>query len=264
MRGLLACMIALAATGVAVAAVGRQDVAMVLGLFEADLAWIGALSVSLVLHRRGVPVLAGWRDIARSITPEPVRRALRTEIGLLVSLVRVSLHRPPRVPAGSEPIPARKGTLAIPLAVALLTLVEVAALHLVLPWPALSGALTLLSVYGLLLMLGVIASRWDHPHHAAPASLVLRHGAHVVAVIPYEEISHVVPVLDGSVTSPTIENGIARLATMNGCSVAVGLTAPRAVRLSGSRQARAHRVTEIRFAADDAPGVVAMLEARRG
>lgn len=263
-RVLLTCMIGLAATGASFAAVGREDVAVVLGMFEADLVWIGVLVISVFLHRRGAPVLEGWRDIALTVTPEPVRRSVQTEIGLLVSLARVVLRRPPRVPADSEPIPARKGTLAIPLAFVLLTLAEVVALHLALPWPALSRALTLVSVYGMLLMLGVIASRWDHPHHATSASLVLRNGAHVVAVIPYEEISHVVPVLDVSVTSPAIGHGVARLATMHGCSVAVGLTSPRPVRLSGSRRAREHRVTAIRFAADDASGVVALLNARRG
>lgn len=101
-------------------------------------------------------------------------------------------------------------------------------------------------------------------HHAASAALVLRDGAHVVAVVPYEEISRVVPVLDGSATSPVIEHGVARLATMNGCSVAVGLKSPRPARLRGSRRAHVHRVTEIRFAADVPSGVVTMLEARRG
>ncbi|MDN5686582.1 MAG: hypothetical protein L0G94_07860 [Brachybacterium sp.] len=263
-RVLLACMIGLAASGVSFAAVGRQDVAVVLGMFELDLVWIGVLVISMLLHRRGVPVLVGWRDIARAITPERVRRVVLTEIDLLFSLARVALHRPPRVPAGSEPIPAQEGTLAIPLAFTLLTLVEVVALHLVLPWPEFSAALTVISVYGVLLMLGVIASRWDHPHHAASASLVLNNGAHVVADILYEQISYVVPVLDGSVTSPGVEHGVARLATMNGCSVAVGLESPHPVVLSGSRRARVHWVSEIRFAADDASDIVTMLEARRG
>lgn len=257
-------MAGLAATGVVFAAVGRQDVAVVLGLFELDLVWIGILVISLLLHRRGVPVLDGWRDIARTVTPEPVRRAILTETNLLVSLARVALRRPLRIPAGSEPITARDGTLAIPMAFGVLTLVEVVALHLVLPWPELSAALTLISVYGLLLMLGVIASRWEHPHYVAATSLVLHNGAHVVADIPYEEISYVISVLDGSVTSPTIDHGIARLATMHGCSVAVGLHSPHPVVLSGSRRSRAHRVSEIRFAADEPSDVVEMLEARRG
>ena len=264
MRVLLACMAGLAATGVSFAVVGRQDVSVVLGLFELDLVWIGVLAISMLLHRRGVPVLDGWRDIARTVAPERVRHVALTETDLLFSLARVALRRPPRVPAGSEPIPAREGTLAIPVAFGVLTLVEVVALHLVLPWPELSAALTLLSLYGLLLMLGVIASRWDHPHHATGTSLVLRHGAHVVADVPYEQISYVISVLDGSVTSPTIDHGIARLATMHGCSVAVGVQSPHPVVLSGSRRSRAHRVSEIRFAADDPSAVVEMLEARRG
>lgn len=264
MRVLLVCMAGLAATGVSFAAAGRRDVSVVLALFELDVVWIGVLVISALLYRRGVPVLDGWRDIARTVTPEPVRRAILTETGLLVSLGRVVLRRPPLIPADSEPIPAREGTLATPMAFGVLTLVEVVALHLVLPWPELSAALTLVSLYGMLLMLGVIASRWVHPHHATTTSLVLHNGVHVVADIPHEQISYVVPVLDGSVTSPVIEHGVARLATMNGCSVAVGLESPQPVVLSGSRRARVHRVSEIRFAADDAPDIVAMLEALRG
>lgn len=150
------------------------------------------------------------------------------------------------------------------MAFGVLTLIEVVALHLVLPWPELSTVLTLFSIYGLLLMLGVIASRWDRPHHATATSLVLHNGAHVVADIPYEQISYVIPVLDGSATSPTIDHGIARLATLHGCSVAVGLESPHPVVLSGTRRSRVHRVSEIRFAADEPSDVVQTLEAHRG
>ena len=264
MRVLLACMAGLAATGVSFAVVRRQDVSVVLGLFELDVVWIGVLTISMLLHRRGVPVLDGWRDIARIVTPAPVRHVVLTEVDLLFSLGRVALRRPPRIPADAESIQAREGTLAIPLAFAALTLIEVVALHILLPWPELSAALTLISVYGLLLMIGVIASRWDRPHHATATSLVLHNGAHVVADIPYAEISYVVPVLDGTVTSPVIEHGVARLATMNGCSVAVGLESPHPVALTGSRRTSVHRVTEIRFAADDASGVIETLRARLG
>lgn len=263
-RVLLALMVSLAVTAAGFAAIGHQDVSAVLGLFELDLVWIGVLVISMLLHRRGVPVLDGWRDIARIITPEPVRRAVLTEFDLLVSLGRVSLHCPPRIPADAVPFLAREGTLGIPVAFGVLTLVEVAVLHLVLPWPELSAALTLISVYGVLLMLGVIASRWDRPHHATATSLILRHGAHIVAEIPYGQIGYVIPVRDGVVTSPAVDHGVARLATMSGCSVAIGLERPHAVVLSGSRRARVHQVSEIRFAADNAPYVIETLNAHLG
>lgn len=262
-QALLGLMATLAVTAAGAAAVGRQDVSLVLGLFEADVVWIGILAVSVLLHVRGVPVLDGWRDIVQSVTPRPVRRAVAAEVGCLVSLARVSLRRPPLIPSGAEAFPAREGTLAITLAFGVVTLVEVAVLHLVLPWPTLSVALTLISVYGLLLLLGVIASRWDHPHYATSMSLVLRNGTHVVADIPYRDISFIVPVRDGTVVAPTIADGIARLATMNGCQVAVGLASPRRIALTANGRDRSSVVHEIRFAADDAPEVVSALDARR-
>ena len=262
-RVLLVLMAALAVTAVGAAAAGRQDVSLVLGLFEADVVWIGALTVSVLLHRRGVPMLDGWRNVVQTVTPAPVRRVVVAEVDSLVSLTRVSLRRPPRIPVGAEGFPSRDGTLAIPIAFAVVTLVEVAVLHLVLPSPTLSAILTLISVYGLILLLGVIASRWDHPHYATSTSLVLRNGAHVVADIPYRDISYVVPVRDGSVVAPTIDDGIARLATMNGCNVAVRLASLHPMTLSGYRPGREQSVHEIRFAADDAAELIRTLEARR-
>lgn len=262
-RALFCLMATLAVTAAGAAAAGRQDVSLVLGFFEADVVWIGILAVSVLLHVRGASVLDGWRDIMQSVTPRPVRRAVKAEISCLVSLTRVSLRRPPQIPNGADSIPAREGTLAIPVAFGAVTLVEVTVLHLVLPWPTLSVALTLISVYGLILLLGVIASRWDHPHYATSRSLVLRNGAHVVADIPYRDISVIVPVRDGSVVAPTNADGIARLATMNGCHVAVGLASPRRIALTANGREKGSFVHEIRFAADDAPEVIRVLEARR-
>ncbi|MDN5900996.1 MAG: hypothetical protein L0H74_13125 [Brachybacterium sp.] len=259
-RAALALMAALAVTGAVVAAAGQQQLVFVLGLFELDVVWTVALGVSVLMYRRDARMLDGWRDIARTVTPEPVRRAILTEVGLMVSLGRVALRRPPRVPDHATPLPSRQGTVAIPVAFGVLTLGEVMVLHLVLPWPGLSAALTLLSVYALLFLFGVIASRWDHPHYATPASLVLRNGAHVVADLPWNAIRSVAILRDGTVTAPAVDRGIARLATMDGCSLAVALTQPCAVRLTSGKRARTHWVHEIRFAVDDAPGVRRVLE----
>lgn len=259
-RTALVLMAALAVTGAVLAAAGRQQSAFVLGLFELDVVWIVILGVSVLMWRRGAPVLDGWRDIARTVTPEPVRRMILTEVSLLVSLARVALRRPPRVPNHATPLLSRQGTAAIPVAFGILTLGEVMALHLVLPWPGLSAVLTLLSVYALLLLFGVIASRWDHPHYATTGSLVLRNGAHVVADLPWNAISSVAILRDGAVTVPAVDRGVARLATMDGCSLSVTLTQPCSVRLTSGERARAHWVHEIRFAVDDAPGVRRILD----
>ncbi|WP_193104502.1 hypothetical protein [Brachybacterium sp. FME24] len=263
-RAALALAVTLAATGAVAAASGRQQFALVIGLFELDVVWIAVLGVSAHLYRHNVRIVAGWRDIARAVTPEPVRRVILTEVRALVSLGRVALRRPPQVPHHATPVRSRHGTVAIPVAFGVLTLVEVTALHVVLPWPELSAALTLLSIYALLLLLGVVASRWDHPHYVTAASLVLRNGSHVVADLPWDAISTVAIVRDGSVTAPAIDTSVARLATLDGCSLAVELSQPCPVALTSGRRARVQTVHEIRFAADDAQGVLELLESRRG
>jgi hypothetical protein len=134
--------------------------------------------------------------------------------------------------------------------------VEIAVLHLVLPYPALATALTALSVYGVVLLLGFVAVMWQHPHYLTETDLVIRNGRHVVATVPRKDIASARVQHDGSTTSPTVEGTTARIATLAGCTISVTLSAPISARLNASPRSQAHRVTEVRFAADDTTAII--------
>ncbi|MCY7412218.1 MAG: hypothetical protein LH471_04170 [Salinibacterium sp.] len=244
-------MVGLAVTGVLLSTAGRSDVASVFALAELDVIWITLLTTGILLIRRGSPIAAGCAQIALALPPAPVRKAIGTEIGRIVSLARVLTRRPPRVPPQATPILAKHGTLATPLAFSAVTVIEVVVLHVFIPWPTLATILTLLSVYALILLFGVIAERWQHPHYLTATTLVLRNGAHVIVAIPRDRIDSAAVMRDSSATSLTVEQSVAKLANMNGCSVAIKLSSSQHVRLFASRRAVEHVITEVRLAVDD-------------
>ncbi|GAA0965317.1 hypothetical protein [Frigoribacterium faeni] len=245
-----------AASVIAARSTGHGEVSFVLLLLELDLLWMTLLVTGLILRRRSEPVRAGWQRIARALPPAPVARAIGHEVAALRALAWVVQRRPPTVPVGALPVPAKSGTAVLPAAFVVASGVEITVLHLVLPYPALATALTALSVYGVVLLLGFVAVRWQHPHYLTETDLVIRTGRHVVATVPRKDIASARVHRDGTTTTPAVEGTTARIATLAGCNIAVTLSAPASVRLNASPRSTAHRVTELRFAADDTATVI--------
>lgn len=69
--------------------------------------------------------------------------------------------------------------------------VEVPVVHLLLPWDAVRNVVLGLSVWGLLWMLGALASLRVHPHLLTPTELRVRHGARITVVVPWAAIQDV-------------------------------------------------------------------------
>lgn len=256
-------MVCLALTGASAYAAGHPNVAQVLALAELDVVWITLLITGFILRKRGIPLLAGWRSITVSLPPAPVRTAIVAEVGLVTAVARVVTRRPPRVPENGTAIVSTRGTLATPLAFAVVTMIEIVVLHLVIPSPSLAGAVTLLSLYPLILLFGVIAIRWQHPHYATNTAFVLRNGSHTVATVYFANIRDATVIRDGIATHPMVDGSLVRLANANGCSVSIQLASTQPITLTGRRRAPEHTITEIRLAADDPKSVIEMLRHRR-
>ena len=256
----LVLMALTAAAVLATRSTGHSEVSLVLLLLEIDLFWVTLLVTGVMLRRRSEPVRAGWQQLARSLPPAPVARALGHEVAALRALAWLVRRRPPTVPAGALPVQARRGTATLPAAFIVASGVEIAVLHLVLSHPALATALTALSLYGVVLLVGFVAVRWQHPHYLTKAHLVIRSGRHVIAAVPREDILSVRVHHDGTTTTPAVEGTTARIATLAGCTIAITLRAPLSLRLTASSRSPTHRVTELRFAADDTAVVIADLQ----
>lgn len=124
----------------------------------------------------------------------PLRRArldvaARYEAGIWRSLYRWMTRRP----AATDPDAALFGyaSQVTPLLLVFIVLsaLEIPIVPLLLPWPAVRYTLLVLGVWGLLWMLGLLASLRTNPHVISESGLHLRSGFQFNASIPWEKIS---------------------------------------------------------------------------
>lgn len=158
-------------------------------------------------------------------TEEPLLRYPVSEIKLLVSVAKVIRRRAPDPSAFGYV----KGTLTVPVAFAIVSLIELIVVHLLVPWQWLRILLLVGTVYGLFLLIGVFAARADNPHRVTSDSVVLNWGLDQVLDVPREAIRHVAIVSEHARTATEISGQTLVLAFMNSANVRIDLTAPRQV-----------------------------------
>jgi hypothetical protein len=129
-------------------------------------------------------------DHARAPAVRPrLQLAASYEVGIWRSLYRWLTRRP----RADDPDAALFGYASqvtpLLLAFIFLSALEIPILPLLLPWPAVRYSLLVLGVWGLLWMLGLLASLRTNPHAVSEAGLRLRSGFQFDAQIPWEKIS---------------------------------------------------------------------------
>jgi hypothetical protein len=117
------------------------------------------------------------------------RKAIRFELNMWRSLYlwmrrRVSAQRPGDVAVGYA-----AAISPIIWAFIVLNLIEIPALHIMLPWQKARFLVDLAGVYSLFWMLGLLASIKVHPHLVTGTGLRVRYGASVDFTIPWEAIA---------------------------------------------------------------------------
>jgi hypothetical protein len=117
------------------------------------------------------------------------RRALAHEVGMWRSLYRWLARRP--VLDGSRPFTYARAITPVLWAFIGVSAVEIPLIHVLLPWPAVRQALLVVGVYGLLWMIGLLASLWVHPHTVGEPGLRLRYGPTANMVLGWEDIDSV-------------------------------------------------------------------------
>ncbi|MCI0689908.1 MAG: hypothetical protein L0Y54_22115, partial [Sporichthyaceae bacterium] len=118
------------------------------------------------------------------------RRVLAYELGLWRSLFRWVLRRPVAEP-GAEAFLYAAVLTPVFLAFIGVSAVELPVVHLLLPWEGVRRVVDVISAYGLLWMVGLLASMRVHPHVISDAGLRVRHGISVDVAIPWEAIATV-------------------------------------------------------------------------
>lgn len=130
---------------------------------------------------------------ATDASPAPTRSRLQVatsyEAGIWRSLFRWLTRRPRAIHADAALFGYGSQATPILLAFIFLSALEIPILPLVLPWTAVRYSLLVLGIWGLLWMLGLLASIRTYPHTIDTTGLRLRSGFQFEASIPWQKIS---------------------------------------------------------------------------
>ena len=117
------------------------------------------------------------------------RKAVMFELRLYRSLFRWVTRRPYVPKSGVETFTYAQTVSMVMWLWIFASAVEVVVAHLLVPWPAARITLLMLGVWGLVWMVGFLASLKIYPHLLSDTGLRVRHGATVDISVPWEAIS---------------------------------------------------------------------------
>ena len=119
-----------------------------------------------------------------------VRELLAAEFRSYRTLPRWVLRRP-EVPVGSVPFRYVGAVLPVLWTFIVVSAVELVAVHVITPWPAIRLVLDVVGVWGLLWMLGFTAALTVKPHLLDEYGLRLRQGVTIDLHVPWEAVASV-------------------------------------------------------------------------
>ena len=180
-------------------------------------------------------------------------RAVRYELRLYASLTRWVIRRP-SVPRGQTPVTyAQAATPVIALWI-FASAMEIPLFHVLVSWHSVRVAGLALGVWGLIWMLGMLASLRVHPHLFDASTLRVRNGASIDIAVPWQAIETLnvrradLPSSARSFQPEETESGThLRIGVSGQTNVHAQLTEPLTVRTPHGRQT----IVELSFLVDD-------------
>jgi hypothetical protein len=118
-------------------------------------------------------------------------RVVMFEIRLYSSLGRWLIRRP-AVPRDVEPFGYSQVVAPVIWLWIFASAAEMVVVHLLIPWPIVRIIVLVISAWGLIWMIGFLASIKVHPHLVGAASLRVRHGSSVDIAVPWDSIASIV------------------------------------------------------------------------
>jgi hypothetical protein len=116
------------------------------------------------------------------------RHAVVFEVRLYRSLFRWITRRPDRGGPDAEPFPYARMVTPVMWLWIFGSACEIPLAHVLVPWESVRIALLVVGVWGLVWMIGLLASLWVYPHLLTPDRLVVRNGASHRIELPWERI----------------------------------------------------------------------------
>ncbi|WP_150119330.1 hypothetical protein [Enteractinococcus helveticum] len=189
---------------------------------------LAALLVSLwrVRQIRRATGLRGAALVALLQYEEPALRAAMSEMRTLMSLVTLIRGRRNGVGGDAQGFSYAKGSMSVPIVMTVLTVLEAALMHLLVPWAWVRIVLLVVAIYALVLVLGVLASRVVNPHLVGGERLILKWGHKTVLDIPLSNVETITAVSNHTFTQPAAENDRMVLTSLTSTNVRITLMEP--------------------------------------
>ena len=194
-----------------------------------------------------------------------VRWLVVFEIGIWRSLFLWITRRRPGQGPGARAFSYDRQLTPLLWAFIFVSLIELPVVHLLLPWETIRLIVLVVSVWGLLWMVGLLAGMKVFQHLVDETGLRVRYGTTVDIRIPWEAVASVGARRRRVDTDKAhVEHGddgaIANVPVMKQLRVDVVLKRPTPLELPGGTEA----ITEVRLYVDDAKGFVAAARERLG
>jgi hypothetical protein len=187
-------------------------------------------------------------------------RLARNQAGLARALWRVARGR---VDVGPDEValPYAGPDRALIYTLAVLSVLEVAVVHVLVSWPPLRWSLFALGVYGVLALIAFDGTLRQHPHLLRSGELVLRFGHFRSVRVPLEGLASARRHVTGGHTRTVERDGDAlALSYMGETTVELRFSPPAPVEVDG----RTHEVATVSFAAHDPRAAAALVRDRVG
>jgi hypothetical protein len=185
-----------------------------------------------------------------------MRTVLRYEMRLWAALFRWVFRRPERVPAGSVAFANAGSASTLLTAFIVVSAIEIPVLHLLLPWTVARIISWIVGVYGLLWMIGLMATMRVYPHLVGESGVRIRKSIAVDLTVPWGNIrdlrSRGRSLPPGGRTQ--FEDGVLAYGMAGGTTVDLVLVEPITL---PEKKTRGEPVKEIRFHADHPDALVA-------
>jgi hypothetical protein len=120
------------------------------------------------------------------------RKAVMFELRLYRSLFRWLTRRPVVPNADVEAVGYAQAVTPVMSLWIFASAVEMVVVHLLVPWPTVRIILLVVSAWGLIWMVGFLASLRVYPHLVDDTTLRIRHGASLDIAVPWDSVSSVV------------------------------------------------------------------------
>ncbi len=184
------------------------------------------------------------------------KRATLMELRGYQSIYRFVFRRP-RVPAGAAPFPYHQPILAILIVLVVVSAVEMVVVDVIVHrWTYVRIPLLILSVWGLVYMLGLLFGMLVRPHAVGPAGINVRSGSEIDIPLNWDDIAsvtrrkHVIQDKQPKVTRDDDGRATLQLRIQNETNIEIGLERPTPLKLPHGTEV----VDAVALYADDPKG----------